>query len=164
MIPFLIKGIVKVYKEDEKDGEVLLYYIKNGESCIMSMAALMKHEKINIKAVIEEDAEILVVSAADAVRLANNYPDWNLFFYNLFSNKYNELLNVITTLTFSNKDSRLLNYLKKQAELKKDTIIRKTHQEIALDLGSSREVISRILKKLEIDGKVELLHGKIKLN
>ncbi len=162
-IPLLISGLVKVYKEDEVQGEVLLYYIEAGESCVMSMTALIKNEASKVKAVIEQDAEILVVPAAEALNISHKYPVWNGFIYDLFSSKYDDLLSVITTLTFSNKDSRLLNYLQKQVELKGTRLIQKTHLEIGFDLGSSREVISRLLKKLESEGKVELLHGKIKV-
>ena len=163
VIPLLISGLVKVYKEDEEDGEVLLYYIKPGESCVMSMTALVKNETSKVKGVVEEDAEILLLPAKEVVSIAKKYPRWNDFIYDLFSQKYAELLNVITTLTFSKKDTRLLNYLKEQAELKHSSLINKTHQEIAFDLGSSREVISRILKKLENERKVKLSQGKIEL-
>jgi CRP/FNR family transcriptional regulator len=163
VIPLLISGLVKVYREGEEEGEVLLYYIKSGESCAMSMTALIKNETVKVKGVVEEDAEILLVPAIDAVSIAQNYPVWNAFIYDLFSNKYDELLTVISTLTFSNKDVRLYKYLKQQAELKDSNVLAKTHQEIALDLGSSREVISRLLKKLENDKKIRLAHSKIEL-
>jgi CRP/FNR family transcriptional regulator len=163
VIPLLINGLVKVSKEDDSAGEVLLYYIEAGESCVMSMTSLIKDGVSKVKAVIEEDAEILILPADGALKISRKYPEWNGFMYDLFSHKYEDLITVITTLTFSNKDSRLLNYLNKQAEIKGTNLIQKTHFEISLDLGSSREVISRLLKKLESEGKVELQHGKIKL-
>lgn len=162
-IPLLVNGLVKVYREDELDGEVLLYYINSGESCVMSMTSLMKGNKSPVKGIVEEDAEILIVPADKAIQIANKYPAWNAFIYDLFSSKYEELLHMITTLTFSNKDKLVLEYLKNVSNAKSVNVIRKTHLEIAKDLGSTREVVSRILKKLENEGHISLSQGEITL-
>ncbi len=164
VIPLIISGLVKVFKEEPVNGnEVLLYYIKPGESCVMSLTSLMKNEISKVKAVIEEKAEIVVVPADRAIAIAKKYPKWNEFIYELFNLKFEELLNVIEILTFSKKEKRLLEYLKKESELKKNKVLKTTHQQIAFDLGSSREVISRLLKKLENDGLINLKSGKIEL-
>lgn len=162
-IPLLISGIVKVYKEDENEGEVLLYYLKQGESCVMSMTTLMKGEKSPVKGVVEEDAEILIVPADEAIAIANKYPAWNSFIYDLFGRKYDELLHMITTLIFSTNEHRIMEYLEKTSRAIGQTVIKKTHQQIAQDLGSTREVMSRTLKKLEHQGKVKLSQGSIQL-
>lgn len=165
VIPLLISGLAKVFKEESVNGnEVLLYYIKPGESCIMSMTTLVRNEKSQVKAVIEQDSKVVVVPADEALKLAKKYPQWNEFIYDLFNMKFDELLNVIEILTFSNKGTRLLEYLKKEATLKNNKTLHTTHQHIAYDLGSSREVISRLLKKLEHDGLVTLAQGLITLN
>jgi len=165
VIPLLTKGLVKVFKVEAENGnEVLLYYIKPGESCVMSVTTLMKNNPSKVKAVIEEDAEIVVIPANKALAIAKKYPKWNEFIYDLFNLKFDELLQVVEILTFSNKDTRLLEYLKKEALLKNSQIIHTTHQQIAYDLGSSREVISRLLKKLEQNGYVNLKQGSIELN
>ncbi len=162
VIPLLISGLAKVFKEEPVNGnEVLLYYIKPGESCVMSLITLIKNETSQIKAVIEQDSKVVVIPADKAIAIARKYPKWNEFMYDLFNMKYDELLNVIEILTFSNKDTRLLEYLKKEATLKKTKTLKTTHQQIAYDLGSSREVISRLLKKLEHDDSIKLRHGKI---
>jgi len=164
VIPLLISGLAKVFREEPEHGnEVLLYYIKPGESCVMSITSLMRNEISQVKAVIEEDAEILVIPADKVFDIAKNYPKWNSFFYDLVNFKFDELIHVVEILTFSNKDKRLLEYLKKEVELKGTTILRTTHQHIAYDLGSSREVISRLLKKLELDGILKLKKGTIEL-
>jgi len=129
----------------------------------MSLTSLMKNEISKVKAVIEEKAEIVVVPADRAIAIAKKYPKWNEFIYELFNLKFEELLNVIEILTFSKKEKRLLEYLKKESELKKNKVLKTTHQQIAFDLGSSREVISRLLKKLENDGLINLKSGKIEL-
>ncbi len=164
VIPLLISGLAKVFKEEAVNGnEVLLYYIKPGESCVMSLTALIRNEASKVKAVIEEDSKIVVIPADKALAIAKKYPRWNEFIYDLFNLKFEELLNVIETLTFSNKDVRLLEYLKKEASLKNTNILQTTHQHIAYDLGSSREVISRLLKKLETNGDIKLGQGTIEL-
>jgi len=164
VIPLLISGLAKVFKQEAENGnEVLLYYIKPGESCAMSMITLLRNDTSKIKAVIEEDAEIVVIPADKALQIAKKYPKWNEFIYELFDQKYEELLNVVEILTFSNKDKRLLEYLKKEARLKGSLVLKTTHQHIAYDLGSSREVISRLLKKLENERVVILRQGEIEL-
>lgn len=164
VIPLLISGLAKVFKEEAENGhEVLLYYIKPGESCVMSVTTLVRNEKSKVKAVIEEDAKVVVIPADRALKIAKKYPKWNEFIYDLFNLKFEELLNVIETLTFSNKDTRLLEYLKKEARLKNTSTLKTTHQQIAYELGSSREVISRLLKKLESEKFVSLGQGSITL-
>ncbi len=162
-IPLLIDGLVKVFNEDEEGNEVLLYYIKKGESCIMSVTTCIRNEKSLIKAVVEETSDILLIPSDQSNHLARKYPYWNEFMYELFNAKYLELLEVIHVLTFSHKDVRLLEYLKKEASLKNTHIIKSTHQKIADELGSSREVISRLLKKLEKEHQLKLSHGTIEL-
>ncbi len=163
VIPLLIQGLAKVYKEDENGHEVLLYYIKPGESCITSVTLMNRNEASNVKAIIEEDAEVVVIPTDKALKIAQKYPKWNEFIYELFSHKFLELINVIKVLTFSNKDTRLLEYLKKAVAIKGSNSVQATHQQIADDLGSSREVISRLLKKLEHQGLVRLQQGSIEL-
>lgn len=163
VIPLLIRGLAKVYKEDENGLEVLLYYIKPGESCITSVTLMNRNEASNVKALIEEDAEVVVIPTDKAIRIAQKYPKWNEFIYELFSHKFLELINVIKVLTFSNKDTRLMEYLKKSVAIKGSNTVQATHQQIADDLGSSREVISRLLKKLEHEGLVKLHQGSIEL-
>jgi len=163
VIPLLISGLAKVFKEDEDGHEVLLYYIKPGESCVMSVLGMTRNDTSQVKAVIEDKAEVVVIPVDKAMMIAKKYPKWNEFIYELFNIKFEELLNVIKILTFSNKDIRLLEYLKKEVILKKNTVLHTTHQQIAFELGSSREVISRLLKKLENEGVIVLKQGSIEV-
>ncbi len=161
VVPLVVSGLVKVYKEEENGNEVLLYYIKPGESCIMSIMAAEKNLKVNVKAVVEEDATIIVIPSDKLYHLRKNFPQWNLYVYELFNEKFEEVVEMVKILTFSNKDKRLEDYLKRKATLNNSNTIAKSHQEIANELGSSREVISRLLKKLEKEGKVKLLQRQI---
>lgn len=164
VIPLVISGLVKIFKEEQVTGnEVLLYYIEPGQSCVMSVTTLMRNEISQIKAIVETDAEIVVIPADLALKIAKKYPKWNEFIFDLFNLKYEELLHIIEVLTFSNKDKRLLDYLKKEASSHNNPIIKKTHQQIAYELGSSREVISRLLKKLEHEGFITLKQATIEV-
>lgn len=163
VIPLVLSGLIKVYKEEENGNEVLLYYIKPGESCIMSIMASEKNEKISVKGVVEEDSQLLIIPVEKLRLLRRKFPQWNLFVYQLFNEKFDEVIEMVKILTFSNKEKRLEDYLKKESQIKNTQIIRYSHQEIAQELGSSREVISRLLKKLENEGKVVLAQRQIKL-
>lgn len=162
-IPLIITGLVKVYKEEENGYEVLLYYIKPGESCIMSIMAAEKNMPINVRGVIEEDAEIVLIPIEKLHSIRKNHPKWNVFVYELFNEKFDEVIEMVKILTFSNKQKRLEDYLETKATLTNSKIINKSHQQIANELGSSREVISRLLKKIENEGKIQLLQKQIKI-
>jgi CRP/FNR family transcriptional regulator len=162
-IPIVLKGLVKVYKEEENGNEVLLYYIAPGESCILSIVAAEKNEKSKIKAVVEESAELILIPSNKLQLLRQNHKEWNQFVYGLIDKKFYEVIERVKTLTFSTKINRLYDYLIKETKLKKTKVLHHSHQEIANELGSSREVISRLLKKLELEGKIHLSQRNIKL-
>jgi CRP/FNR family transcriptional regulator len=162
-IPLLLSGLVKIYKEEENGNEVLLYYIKPGETCIVSVMAAEKDEKVTVKGVVEEDCEVILLPKQNLYLLRKNHPQWNLYIYGQFNDKFDEVIDMVKVLTFSNKEKRLEDYLIRKAKLNQSNVVLKSHQEIANELGSSREVISRLLKKLEKDGKIELSLRNIKI-
>ena len=163
VIPLLISGLIKIYKEEENGNEVLLYYIKPGETCIVSVMAGEKGEKANVKGVVEEDCTVILIPSDKLYKLRKNHPNWNLFIYKQFNDKFDEVIEMVKVLTFSNKEKRLEDYLIKKANLNSSKVVKKSHQQIANELGSSREVISRLLKKLENEGKIELSLRNIKI-
>ena len=163
VIPLLISGLIKIYKEEENGSEVLLYYIKPGETCIVSVMAGEKGEKANVKGVVEEDCTVILIPSDKLYKLRKNHPNWNLFIYKQFNDKFDEVIEMVKVLTFSNKEKRLEDYLIKKANLNSSKVVKKSHQQIANELGSSREVISRLLKKLENEGKIELSLRNIKI-
>lgn len=163
VIPLLIKGLIKIYKEEENGNEVLLYYIKPGETCIVSVMAGERGERVSVRGVVEEDCSVILIPKENLYNLRKNFPQWNLFIYEQFNEKFDEVIDMIKVLTFSNKEKRLEDFLKKKAKLNDSKTVNKSHQEIANELGSSREVISRLLKKLEKEGKIELSLRKIKI-
>lgn len=163
-IPLVLNGLIKVYKEDDNGNEVLLYYINDGESCIMSATYCMQNEKSEVKAIVEKPARVILVPSKTAIEFSRKYPVWNEFLFNLFKSKYSELLHIIQILTFEKKDKRLLDYLHNEQKIKHSNTIHITHQQIANDIGATREVVSRLLKKLENEGFLKLEHKKIILN
>lgn len=165
VIPLLIEGLIKIYREDDEGNEILLYYINSGESCVISITTSIKDEKSTIKALVEEDSTILAVSKEKFLLLLNQYNLLHTFTYDLFNLKYNELINSIDKLAFSDTKTRLLNYLKTKAEHKESKILSGlTHKEIARDLSTSREVISRLLSALQKDGKLVISKKTITLS
>ena len=163
VVPLVVSGLIKIYKEEENGNEVLLYYIKPGETCIVSVMAGEKGEKANVKGVVEEDCSVILIPSDQLYNLRKNHPNWNLFIYKQFNDKFDEVIEMVKVLTFSNKEKRLEDFLRRKASLNESKVVRKSHQEIANELGSSREVISRLLKKLENEGKIELSLRKIKI-
>lgn len=162
MIPMVLKGNIKVLQEDESGKEILLYYIKPGESCIMSILASKKNQRSSVRAITSDDSEILLFQANLVNIWSDKIKNWNEFVFNLYQKRFQELVHVINELAFSKVDKRILELLEIKSNINNNNEIFMTHQQIANELGTAREVVSRLLKKLENDGKVKLMRGKIK--
>ena len=153
-IPVVISGLIKVFTRYE-DKELLLYYIKPNESCIMSFSASLKNQPSKIFAVTEEHTEALLLPVEKVNLWTNQFPDINSLFFQQFNLRYSELLDTINHLLFDQLDKRLYDYLVKKAGLTNSNPLKISHRQIASELGTAREVISRVMKKLEIEGKVK---------
>ncbi|WP_265130158.1 Crp/Fnr family transcriptional regulator [Chryseobacterium oranimense] len=163
-IPIVMKGMIKVIRTEEDGREILLYYIKSGESCIMSFLGGMHKEKSIVKAEVEEDAEILFLPVDKVSLFIKQYPEWLDYIFRLYHKRFEELLDIINAIAFKKVDERLLNLLyKKSANLGSKTIII-THEQLANELGTARVVVSRLLKQLEDAGKLKLGRNKIILS
>ena len=163
VIPFVLQGGIRVYREDVDLGrEVLLYYIDPGETCMMSLVASFKDMQSKVNAVTESDSELLLIPTPKVREWQVKYPRWNDFIINIFLNRYSELLNTLNDITFRNIDERLLAYLN-QYHQRQGRKIQLTHQNLANELGTTRVVISRLLKNMEREGIVELKRGVIEL-
>lgn len=160
-IPIVLSGSVKVMREDEDGREILLYYIKPGETCIMSVLGGINNETSKIKAIVEEKAEILMIPIEKANLLVQKFPAWNEFVLRLYNKRFEELLSVINAIAFQKIDQRILELLEKKRELSGSNEINSTHQQLADELGTAREVVSRLLKQLEKDKKIALSRNKI---
>jgi CRP/FNR family transcriptional regulator len=162
VLPIVINGLVKVYsKFDEK--ELLLYYIEPTQSCIMTFYASLKNTPSKVFAITEEDSKVLLIPVQLLPNWIKEYPEFNELFYNQFNLRYSELLETIGHLLLDRMDKRLYDHLKKKLELTSNKSIIMSHNQLANELGTAREVITRVLKKLETDGKVLQKSGEIKI-
>lgn len=162
VVPIVIEGLIKVFTR-HNDRELLLYYIQPNESCIMSFAGSLKNEPSRIFAVTEEDTKALLLPVTKLPNWIMQYPDINGLFYQQYNLRYIDLLDTINHVLFDKLDARLMSYLEEKIKLKNQNPIKLSHRQIANELGTAREVISRVMKKLEIDGMVKQEAGKIEL-
>ena len=162
-IPIVMKGMMKVIRTEEDGREILLYYIKAGESCIMSFLGGMHNEKSIVKAEVEEDTEILFLPIDKVSLFIREYPEWLDYIFRLYHKRFEELLDIINAIAFKKVDERLLNLLQKKSELSNSSTIIITHEQLANELGTARVVVSRLLKQLEEEGQLKLGRNKIQL-
>lgn len=162
-IPLVVSGSLKVVRTDANGHEILLYYITAGESCIMSFLGGIHDETSKIKAVVEEDAEILLIPVDKASEWVKKFPEWSDFIFKLYHKRFEELLSVVNAIAFQKLDVRLLHLLKQKAELIHSKEIKVTHQQLAEELGTAREVVSRVAKQMENEGLIHLSRNKITL-
>lgn len=162
-IPLIVSGTVKVSRIDENGNEILLYYVSPKESCAMTFTCCMQQVGSEIRAIAEDDVELIGIPIERMEQWMRIYPTWNSFVMKTIRLRFNELLHTIDQIAFQKLDERLVHYLKEKAEANHSTLLNLTHSRIATDLASSREVISRLLKKLEQDKKVLLYRNQIKL-
>ncbi len=162
-VPIVLKGSLKVLREDDSGREILLYFIRPGESCIMTLFAIRQNSPSLIKAIVDEPVELLLVPVEIVHRDLVHHRDWLDFTFALFQQRYEELLDIVNDIAFNRVDERLLDLLRNRSRQNKSREIVATHQQIADDLGTAREVITRLLKKLETEGIIETGRGRIRL-
>src|SRR5690606_12649081 len=146
-IPIVTRGTLKVIRTDEDGKEILLYYIRSGESCIMSFLGGMHNETSKVKAEVEEDAEILCLPMDKVALFIREYPQWLDYIFRLYHKRFEELLEIVNDVTFKKVDERLLSLLNKKRELTGSNILNITHEQLANELGTARTVVSRLLKQ-----------------
>lgn len=162
-VPLLLSGTFKVSRVNDEGQEILLYYVKEGESCAMTFTCCMMSHFSVIRGTAEEDSELLCVPMDVMDGWMVKYPTWKRFVMQTILNRFTEILKSIDDIAFKKLDDRLVNYLKEKAKATGSSLINLTHQQIGDDLGTSRVVVSRLLKKLEIDNKLLLYYNQVKL-
>lgn len=162
-MPLLISGAIKVLREDKDGDELLLYYLEKGDTCSMTLSCCMGDARSEIRAIAETDTKLIMVPIEKMEEWTAKYKSWRNFVFESYHSRLNELLLTLDSLAFNKMDERLVSYLKEKARVNKEQTIHNTHQEIAYELHSSRVVISRLLKKLEQMGKIELHRNYIKI-
>lgn len=155
-MPLLLEGAFKILREDEKGDELLLYYIESGDTCAMTLTCCMGNSKSQIRAIVEEDARLVMIPVEKMEQWIVEFRSWRSFVLNSYNNRLNELLTAIDALAFKKLDERLWNYLTDKVKITSSTELHITHHEIADELNSSRVVISRLLKQLENQGRIKM--------
>jgi len=156
----IVKGKVKLYREGEDGNEFFMYFLETGNACALSMICAARNQASGIMAVAVEETEVIMIPIQYMDQLMTSYKSWYYFVLETYRSRFEELLIVIDNIAFKNMDERLEWYLKQQsAKLGKQLHL--THQQIANDLNSSREVISRLLKKMEKNQRLHLHRNHI---
>lgn len=156
----VLEGIIKLYREDEEGREFFIYNLNPGQACSLSMVCAARHEKSEVMAVALTDATLLSIPFEYMEEWIAKYKSWYRFVISTYRDRFEELLRTIDAIAFRNMDERLEEYLQKQVEVF-GPVLKMTHQEIARDLNSSREVISRLLKKMETRGWLHINRNSI---
>jgi len=162
-IPIVTSGSIRVMQTDEDGHELLLYYIKTGESCIMSFLGGLHNDTSKIKAIAEEETDILFIPIDKVSLLIKENPEWLDYIFKLYHKRFEELLEVVNAIAFKKLDQRLLDFIKTKSELTKNKTIFITHEQLASELGTARAVVSRLLKQMEDEHVVKLGRSKITL-
>ncbi len=162
-IPLLIDGAIKILREDHDGDELLLYYLEPGDTCSMTLTCCMGDARSEIRAIAETDAKLIMIPVRKMEEWTAKYRSWRNFVFESYHNRLNELFTTLDSIAFLNMDERLANYLKEKARVTGGRTLHGTHQEIAYELHTSRVVVSRLLKKLEQLGKIELHRNYIEL-
>lgn len=162
-MPILLAGVIKIIREDQKDGEIVLYYIEEGGTCAMTLTCCFGETKSQVKAIAETNGSAIFIPVYKMEEWLIKFHSWRNFVLNSYNNRMNELLVTIDNLAFNNMEERLIKLLKAKAKIYNSIFIQNTHQELADELNTSRVVISRILKNLETQGVIQLNRKYIEL-
>ncbi|NIF03915.1 Crp/Fnr family transcriptional regulator [Chryseobacterium sp. Tr-659] len=161
-VPFLIKGSIKVFTLN--DGrELIYYYIKPNDSCLMTFSSIFTDYVSRVYAIAEEDSEALLIPVSVMHEWLIRFPEMNKLFYREYDRRFSEVMNMVNEAVFHRLDKRVLSYIKQQIALTGTNPIKITHREIASNLGTSREVVSRVLKKIENEGEILQTKNGIKV-
>lgn len=154
--PLILKGLIRVSRTNQDGNELLLYYLRENEVCAMSLTCCMANMKSSIMAYVEEETEVIMLPVALLDEWMCKYQTWKQFVMQSYQLRFRDLIETVDTLAFMKLDERLENFFKTRHSKSGETTFYGTHQYLALQLNTSREVISRLLKKLENEGKIEL--------
>lgn len=159
----VISGLVKIFREDEEGDEFFMYYLQPGQACALSMICATRQETSQILARAGEDTEMIAVPIEHMDRLMLGHKNWYYFVLETYRSRFEELLLTIDHVAFRNMDERLLFYLKKQQQILNRNTLTVSIAEIARELNSSREVISRLMRKLSDKGRIRLNKSQLEI-
>lgn len=162
-MPLLLDGAIKILREDENGDELLLYFLERGDTCAMTLTCCLGNSKSKIRANAETDGSLLMIPVSKMEEWLTKYKTWRNFVFESYNIRLNEMLEAIDTLAFMNLEERLYKYLTDKVKVLGTTSLNTTHLEISTELHTSRVVISRLLKALEIQGKIKINRNKIEV-
>lgn len=162
-IPIVVSGSLKIMREDDDGKEAFLYFLTPGETCVVSLTCCVSNKTSSVKAVAEEDTEVLLVPVGKLGEWMSRYPSWKVFIFQSYQKRFEDMLEAVDSLAFKKMDERLWRLLKKKADLKEKRYVYSTHQELGDELSTSREVVTRLLKKLEGMGKIRTHRNRIEI-
>lgn len=162
-MPLVMSGLLRVMRNDDNGNEVFLYYLEGGETCAMSITCCLEGKRSSFHVVAEEDSELWMMPVSNLDNWITKYPSFRRFVFNSYQTRFDELLHTIDSMVFMKLDERLYNYLLDKKIASGSFEIKKTHQQIANELNTSRVVISRLLKKLEKEDKIEQRRNYIEI-
>lgn len=162
-MPLVISGSLRIMREDEFGNEVFLYYLDGGDACAMSISCCLGNQISQFKAVAETDADLWMVPMSHIDSWMAKYASFRKFVIDSYQARFDELMHTVDSIAFMNMDERLMKYLLDKKQSSGSFIIHKTHEQIAQELNTSRVVVSRLLKKLERQDKIELHRNRIEV-
>jgi len=162
VVPIVISGTIRVFQTSE-DREILLYYVEQSQTCIMSLSACFYDKKSPARAIAVTKTNVLAIPTKYITQWQQKFSSWNDFVIRAFRNRYDELLNTIKSVAFDHTNTRVLEYLKNKASKQHTNKVEISHQQLANELGTTRVVISRILKQYQLENIISLRRGSIQL-
>ncbi len=162
-IPLILTGAIKISRETKKGDEIVLYFLERGDTCTITFGSGLNSSKSKVRGVAEKDSELIFIPVEKLEDWMVKYKSWRNFVIDSYDIRLGEMLEAIDTLAFLKMDQRLFKYLTDKVQIMRSTSLNTTHQEIAVDLNTSRVVVSRLLKQLENEGKIKLYRNKIEV-
>ncbi len=162
-VPIIISGSVKIMRSDKEGREALLYYLGGLDACAMSLTCCLGNKQSEITAIVEEVTEVITIPVEKVDEWMCRYSSWKQFVFQTYQKRFDNLLETIDEVIFHKLDERLLTYLQKKVTSCQCDVLSITHEEIAHEMATSREVISRLLKQLEKGGQIKLMRNKISI-
>ena len=160
-MPLLISGAIKILREDPDGDELLLYFLEKGDTCALTLSFNRGQRKSEIRAIAELDTVLIMIPIQKMEEWSSTYKSWRNFIFDSYQNRLQEMLDTLDSIAFMRMDERLLKYLRDKQKLTKSDELQSTHQDIAYEMHTSRVVISRLLKKLEVEGRITIQRNKI---
>lgn len=162
-MPIVLRGLLKVKRQDSNGNEVFLYFLEGGETCAMSITCCIEGKRSVFMVNAEEDSDLWMIPMNNLDSWITKYPSFRKFVFASYQVRFDELLNTIDSVIFTKMDERIFKYLLDMKQASGTYIVEKTHEQIAKELNTSRVVVSRLLKQLEKEGKIEQFRNRIEI-